>query len=157
MSLISSFSPRLIEWQRRLNPENFTKKTGAEYHTAPSVLPTDSPDYPSGMPDNAVGIMFQLDSTCWLFGEPEKETVGNPVFQEGKPRSKKAKNGPIFVMDSDRVICCVPFKDNYYWTAKVLSQHEVVYLSMKPGKRRADGKPSKVQVVAVFLPNDGEE
>lgn len=151
------FDQRLINWQRKLDPSNFSKAKGAVYHTAPAVLPPDSPDYPDGMPDNAVAIMFQLDATCWILGEPEKEEVNDPTFQEGKPRSRSAKNGPIFLMSDDRVICVIPFKDNYYWSAKVLSQHKVLHVSIKPGKKRMDDKPRKVQIVAAFLPNENEE
>ena len=144
---------RVLEWQRRLDPARFNKKRGAQYHTAPVVLPHDAVELPDELPDEALGLLFYIDAECWL-GAPEKTEVQHPVFHEGTPRTKTAKNGPVFVLSDTAALCAIPVKENYYWAANTLAQHEVLWVSFSPGKNRTDGKPRKIRVVAAFLPDD---
>lgn len=140
-----------MEWQARMEPTRFNKSRGAQYHTAPTVLPHDAPECPDGTPDEAIAFLFFIDSESWI-GEPVKTEVAHPVFQEGKPQSKTAKNGPVFVLGEETALCAIPVKENYYWAANVLSKQKVLYVSFSPNKKRTDGKPRKIKVLATFVP-----
>lgn len=153
MSSLTDY-PELLEWQRKLDPENFNKKTGAQYHTAPSVVFPDSADYPSDAPDDSVTILFRIDEESWI-GEPEKITIYDPLIIEKTPR-RKSKNGPIIIMDDKRAYAAIPVKENYYWSANVLSKHRCVRIEFRPGKIRHDGKTRKIVVVATFIPNEDD-
>ena len=81
--------------------------------------------------------------------------VDNPVLIEKEPR-KGAKNGPVFVLGDQLALCTIAYKENYYWTANVLSKHQVLRMKFVPEKKRDDGKKRHIVVYATFLPNEGE-
>ena len=145
----------LLEWQRSLDPMRFNKATGAQYHTAPAVIFPDSADYPDDAPVGSVTILFHIDEESWI-GEPERLDIDEPLIVEKPPATKRAKNGPIIVMGSERAYTAIPVKENYYWSANVLSKHHTTHITFKPGKKRTDGKHRKIVVIATFIPNDGE-
>lgn len=143
-----------LEWQRRLDPANFNKKTGAQYHTAPSVIMGDSPDIPKDAPEGSVTVMFFIDGECWLT-TPERTVVDNPLFMEGKPKTKRAKHGPVFVLSETQALCAIPVSQNYYWTAQVMCSQEVfraVFIPDKTSTKQA--KVPKVKAVVTFVPKD---
>jgi len=144
-----------LKWQRALDPSHFNKATGAQYHTAPTVIPHDSPDYPKRMPKSSICLQFFIDEASWIV-TPQHISIKKPVFLEGKPKTKSAKHGAVFIMDKNTAYCAIPVKENYYWSAQVLSEHEVVYAVLSPGKRTDTGKSAKTRIIAVFKPNNGE-
>lgn len=152
---MTSNHDRLLEWQRRMDPENFNKKRGAQYHTAPSVVFPDSSDYPEGVPEESVTILFHLDGANWLGGD-KKVVAKNPEFIEKPPKTKTAKHGPVIILTESSVLGACEVKDNFYWSAQVLSQHEVLLATFKPGKFNKEGK-RKIVVIATFMPNPGDE
>lgn len=140
----------LMEWQRSFDPLNFNKARGAQYHTAPTVVMPDAPGYPEGVPENSITILFRISEECWL-GEPVKTIVENPILIEKEP-AKGAKHGPVFILGDASAIAAVPCKENYYWSAQVLTQHQVVRMSFSPDKKRKDGKKRNIVVYATFVP-----
>ena len=111
----------LLDWQRKLDPSNFNKARGAQYHTAPSVVFPDTPDYPKDAPDDSVTIMFYIDGDNWL-DQSEKLVVDAPLFLEKPPKSKSAKHGPIMVLTDTAALGAVLYQDNYYWSAWTLTK-----------------------------------
>lgn len=144
----------LMEWQRKMDPSRFNKSRGAQYHTAPTVVMPSDMGYPDDMPANSVTFLFRISDEGWI-GEPEKMVVDNPVLIEKEPR-KGAKNGPVFVLGDQLALCTIAYKENYYWTANVLSKHQVLRMKFVPEKKRDDGKKRHIVVYATFLPNEGE-
>lgn len=143
-----------LEWQRRLDPSNFNKKTGAQYHTAPSVIMGNSPDIPDDAPDGSVTVMFFIDGSCWISGGSERVVVDHPMFMEKPPKSKKAKHGPVIVLSETSALCVIPVSQNYYWTAQVMCSQEVFRAVFVPDKASAKkGKDPQVKVVVTFVPN----
>lgn len=141
-----------LEWQRKLDPSNFNKRQGAQYHTAPAVIMGDSPDIPDDAPDGSVTVMFFIDGECWL-AEPEKVVVDHPVFQEGKPRSKRAKHGPVFILGDAAALCVIPVSQNYYWTAQVMCSQDVFRATFTPDRASVkETKAPKVKAVVTFVP-----
>lgn len=154
MTDISKIDHALLEWQRMLDPSKFNKKTGAQFHTAPSVVFPDSADYPEDAIDGSVTILFHISNECWL-SDPQKLSLESPIIVE-KPPAKRAKNGPVLVLDAATAYIAIPVKENYYWAAWTLTTHETKSISFRPGKPKPDGSLGKTVVVATFLPNDGE-
>lgn len=144
----------LRDWQRKMDPSNFNKSRGAQYHTAPTVVMPKDMEYPSDLPEESVTFLFRITDEGWL-GEPEKMTVDNPIVIEKEPR-KGAKNGPVFVLGEQSALCTIAYNENYYWTANVLSKHQVLRMKFVPEKKRMDGKKRNIVVYATFLPNEGE-
>ena len=144
-------------WRDKLKPENFNQKRGAHYHTAPTVVSTDEIDYPERLSKKkgTVTVIFRINAEDF-FSEPEKMFVKKVEFVEGKPATKDAKNGPIFVLTKDVAIAVIPQKENFYWTAKVLSTHKIVAMKISPDKKRTDGKRREVSFTVTFVPNDDE-
>ena len=143
---------KLIEWQRKLDPANYVKATAAQYKTAPNVILPGSPDYPKGIPDDAVAISFFIDGGGWM-AEREKVTVDNPTFAAKSANSKKAKFGPIVIMSETSVLAVVPASDNYYFSAYELTKHQVLTATFKPGRDNDKGK-FKVFCAAAFMPSE---
>lgn len=143
---------QLLDWQRKLDPSNFNKTRGAQYHTAPSVVFPGSPDYPEDAPDNSVTIMFQVDAENWLSQE-EKLIVDSPFFIEKPPKTKSAKHGPIMVLTADAALGAVVYNDNYYWAAWTLTQYPVWRAIFKRSKPNSKGKV-KILITATFLPEN---
>ena len=141
---------QLLDWQRKLDPSNFNKTRGAQYHTAPSVVFPDSPDYPKAAPDDSVTIMFQVNAENWLCTE-DKIVVDSPLFIEKPPKTKSAKHGPIMVLTTDTALGAVVYNDNYYWAAWTLTQHPVWRAAFTRTKPNSKGKV-KILVTATFLP-----
>lgn len=148
------FKRYLIDWQRKMDPSNFNKTRGAQYHTAPMVVMPGDMGYPDDLPEEAVTFMFRISDEGW-FAEPEKMTIENPLVIEKDP-NKGAKNGPVFILGDALAICSVAYKENYYWAANVLSKHQVLRITFSPEKKRDDGKKRNVIVYATFLPNEDE-
>ena len=147
---------KVAAWAARLDPGNYVKGRAAGYHTAPSVIPRKSPDFPKGMPADAVCISFFIDGESWL-GPPSKVELkgkGSALFEMKAPKGK-AKHAPVVVMGKDAVYAVVPVAENYYFAAYEMVGRDVRYLAMKPGRSNDAGK-SKVYVVAVFVPEEGE-
>lgn len=143
-----------LEWQRRLDPSNFNKKTGAQFHTAPSVIMGNSPDIPKDAPEGSVTVMFFIDGECWI-GGPERVTVDRPVFMEKPPKSKRAKHGPIIVLSETSALCAIPVSQNYYWTAQVMCSQEVFRAVFVPDRISMEKtKAPKVKVTVTFVPHD---
>ena len=143
-----------LEWQRRLDPSNFNKKTGAQFHTAPSVIMGNSPDIPADAPEGSVTVMFFIDGECWL-GGPDKVVVDHPLFIEKPPKSKRAKHGPIIVLSETSALCAIPVSQNYYWTAQVMCSQETFRAVFVPDKTSIKkAKAPKVKVVVTFVPHD---
>ena len=155
-NMISKEQQRLIEWTRRLDPARFNKTQGAQYHTAPSIVLPGTPDYPLGVPENSVTIMFHLSGDCWIGINRDKVTIKSPIFVEKPPKTKSAKHGPIIVMDVASAFLIVPTKENYYWACQQMVGREVIQAVLKPGKKRLDGKFS-ILCTVTFMPKDGEE
>lgn len=148
-------SKTALEWQRKLDPSNFNKKTGAQYHTAPSVIMGDSPDIPADAPEGAVTVMFFIDGDCWISGGSERVVVDHPLFIERPPKTKKAKHGPVLVLSDTSAICAIPVSQNYYWTAQVMCSQDVFRATFVPDRvSTKKGKSPKVKVVVTFVPRD---
>lgn len=150
---------RLIEWQRMLSPEQFNKAGGAKYHTAPSLVFPGSPDFPDGVPNDSVTIMFRLTDDMML-RKPQHVIVKDPFIAE-KPVKRGRKSAPIVMMDESSVLAVVPVSANYYWSAKMLATHKTVRLELRPDKDISDkerirGKKRGITVIATFIPNAGE-
>ena len=144
-----------LEWQRRLDPSNFNKKTGAQYHTAPSVIMGSSPDVPQDAPEGSVTVMFFIDGECWISGNLEREVVDRPMFIEKPPKTKRAKHGPILVLSETQALCAIPVSQNYYWTAQVMCSQDVFRAVFVPDRASAKkGRAPKVKVVVTFVPHD---
>ena len=156
INMISNEQQRLIEWTRRLDPARFNKAQGAQYHTAPSIVLPDTPDYPKNVPSNSVTIMFTLSGTCWIGIDKERTTVKGPIFVEKPPKTKRAKHGPVVVMDEASAYLIVPTNENYYWACQQMVNRDVIQAVLKPGKERDDGKFS-ILCIVTFMPNEGEE
>lgn len=144
----------LMSWQRKMDPSNFNKSRGAQYHTAPTVVMPGDMGYPEDLPEDAVTFLFRISDEGWI-GEPEKMVVDNPLVIEKEPR-KGAKNGPVFILSETAAICTVAYKENYYWSANMLSKHQVLRIKFVPEKKRTDGKKRNIVVYATFMPNEGE-
>lgn len=145
---------RALEWQRRLDPSNFNKKTGAQYHTAPAVIMSDSPDRPKDAPEDSVTVMFFIDGECWI-NEPVRIDVDDPLFVERPPKQKKSKHGPILVLSATAALCAIPVSQNYYWTAQVMCSQKVWRASFVPDKAASKkGKKPRIKVVVTFIPVD---
>jgi len=150
----ASINRLALEWQRRLDPSNFNKKTGAQFHTAPTVIMGSSPDIPSDAPENSVTVLFFIDGECWLM-PPEKIVVDRPLFAEKPPRSKRAKHGPIIVLSETNALCAIPVSQNYYWTAQVMCSQDVFRATFVPDKvSTKETKAPKVKVIVTFVPKD---
>lgn len=144
-----------LEWQRKLDPSNFNKRQGAQYHTAPSVIMVpDSPDRPSDAPEGSVTVIFYIDGECWI-GDLRRIDADAPQFLESPPKTKKAKHGPVFVMTEEGPLCVIPVRQNYYWTAQVMCSQDVFRASFIPDKasKKVERKP-KIRVVVTFVPKD---
>lgn len=144
----------LMEWQRKMDPTNFNKSRGAQYHTAPTVVMPRDMGYPDDLSEDAVTFLFRISDEGWI-GEPEKMEIDNPLVIEKEP-AKGAKNGPVFILSETAAICTVAYKENYYWSANVLSKHQVLRIKFVPEKKRTDGKKRNIVVYATFMPNDDE-
>lgn len=151
---------RLITWQRMLSPDNFNKAGGAKYHTAPSVVFPGAPDYPDDAPDGSVTIMFRITYDMML-SDCGKIVVKNPLVAE-KQAKRGRKNAPIVIMSDAAVICVIPVSANYYWSAHILSEHQVTRIEFRPDKHKQND-PSKgdaakrgVTIIATFVPNADE-
>lgn len=143
-----------LEWQRRLDPSNFNKRQGAQFHTAPSVIMGDSPDIPDDAPNGSVTVMFFVDGECWL-GSPERLSVDHPIFIEKPPRSKRAKHGPVIVLGETSALCAIPVSQNYYWTAQVMCSQDVFRATFVPDVASVrEGRPPKVRITVTFVPRD---
>ena len=138
------------EWQRKLDPGNYAKARNAQYHTAPSVVPADSPDYPADAPAGSVTLLFFMKPECWLAGEG-RFVVDEPtvVMKEAKG---KTRFKPVVFKGPESVYAIMPASENYYYAAYELSLHEVVRCEFKTGRRREDGTRGPVVVTATFIP-----
>lgn len=144
-----------LEWQRRLDPSHFNKKTGAQFHTAPTVIMGKSPDVPDDAPENSVTVLFFIDGECWFMPLEQKLVVDHPLFAENPPRSKRAKHGPIIVLSDTQALCAIPVSQNYYWTAQVMCSQDVFRATFTPDKVSVKKeKAPKVKVVVTFVPKD---
>lgn len=147
---------RLLEWQRKLDPSNFNKKHGAQYHTAPSVIFPDSIDYPKGVPDESVTIMFFFSDECWLC-EKRMKLPENVVFVEKPPR-KNAKHGPVVIMTATEALAVLPVNENWYWSAQVLTSHEIKRCEFRfPKNNTTDdshGSKKRIACIATFMPDN---
>lgn len=143
-----------VRWQRKMDPSNFNKSRGAQYHTAPTVLTPNDIGFPDDLPLEAITFLFRISDEGWI-GTPEKMTVENPLVVEKEPR-RGAKNGPVFILSETAALCTVAYKDNYYWSANVLSKHQVLRITFVPEKARIDGKKRNIVVYATFLPNEDD-
>lgn len=151
---------RLLALQRMLSPDNFNKAGGAKYHTAPSVVFPGAPDYPDDAPDGSVTIMFRITYDMMLSG-CGRTVVKNPLVAD-KQAKKGRKSAPIVVMSDTAVICVIPVSANYYWSAHVLADHQVMRMEFRPDKpttgtpRDKDATKRGVTVIATFMPNRDE-
>lgn len=152
---MSRVDPLALEWQRKLDPSNFNKQQGAQYHTAPSVVVTpDSPDRPQDAPEGSVTAIFYIDGECWV-GDLRKVVADAPEFIEGPPKTRRAKHGPVFVMTDEGPLCVIPVRQNYYWTAQVMCSQDVFRVTFIPDtvSKKVDRLP-KVRAVVTFVPRD---
>lgn len=145
-------------WRDKFRPENFNQKRGAHYHTAPTVVSTNDVTYPERLSKKkgTVTVIFRINAEDFL-SEPEKLFTKKAEFVEGKPATKTAKNGPIFVLTDDVALAIIPQKENFYWTAKVLSTHKIIAMKISPDKKRTDGKRREVVFTVTFVPNEDEQ
>jgi len=151
-----AFDKRLLEWQRKLDPSNFNKKQGAKYHTAPSVVFPGSPDYPEGVPDESVTIMFYIPGDDWI-GERVEHSGSAIEFIEEQPKGK-SKSGWVTIWDAGTIIAIAKPTSNYYWSANTVANHKLVTATIRPSKHVKENlKHSDTQIIATFLPNPGEE
>lgn len=146
---------RLLDWQRRLDPSNFNKATGAKYHTAPTVILPGAPEYPKHPIKGSVTILFYIDSSCWI--SPLKETVEieKPIFVEREPKAR-AKHGPVILMDELSAYAAVPVNEGAYWSMQILTleQNEALTARFVPGKVNDKTGKSKIKCVITFLPKE---
>lgn len=145
----------LLEWQRKMDPTNFNKSRGAQYHTAPQVVMPGTDGYPDDLPEDSVTFLFRIKEDSWL-GEPERTVIDNPLLIEKEPR-EGAKNGPVFVLGDAAAVAAIACNENYYWTANVLAKHQALRITFLPDKKRTDGKKRGITVYATFMPNDDEK
>lgn len=148
-----SIDPVALEWQRRLDPSRFNKKTGAKFHTAPSVVFPGAPDYPDDAPAGSVTILFYVDGEGWLC-DPRRMTIDDPIVVEKAPRTKGTKNGSVIFMTPTQAILIVGPTQNYYWSAKILAENTPWRISLAPGRGSTDKKRPKVKVTATFIPSE---
>ena len=144
----------LLDWQRKFDPSNFNKATGAQYHTAPSVVFPDAAEYPDNMPDESVTILFYIDSGCWVSPLTEKIMINAPIFVE-KEAKARAKHGPVFIMDAANVYAAVPVKEGAYWSVQMMTrpEHQPLLATFTPGKINEKTGKAKIKCLVTFLPN----
>ena len=144
---------RLLDWQRKFDPSNFNKATGAQYHTAPTVIFPDAAEYPKNVSDESVTILFYLDSSCWVTPLEEKITIEDPIFIE-KEAKGRAKHGPVFIMDAAAVYAAVPVKEGAYWSVQMMTrpEHKPLLATFTPGKMNKETGKSKIKCLITFLP-----
>lgn len=142
----------LLEWQREMDPTNFNKSTGAQYHTAPSIIMPDSSDYPQDLPEGTVTMMFWINESSWLQETMKKIEIENPIIIEKPPQSKRAKHGPIIIMDDKQAYTAIPVKENYYWAAWMLTRNTPLRILFRPEKPKEIGQSRNICIIASFLP-----
>lgn len=124
---------RSLEWQRKLDPSSFTKATGAQYKTAPSVIMPGSPDCFDDVPDDAIHIMFFINGDAWV---GEREKVKSPSIEWSlESSSTKAKFAPISVWDGAQPKMVVKHKENYYFGAYAAATLDVLMTELRPSKK----------------------
>lgn len=144
-----------LEWQRRLDPSNFNKATGAQFHTAPAVIMPGSPDIPEDAPEGSVTMMFFIDGECWIDGNPQRVSVDSPSFMERPPRTKSAKHGPVIVLSDTAALCAIPVSQNYYWAAQVMCSQDVWRVLFVPDRVASKkGRKPRIKVIVTFVPSD---
>lgn len=144
---------RLLDWQRKFDPSNFNKATGAQYRVAPTVILPGATEYPEHPIENSVTILFYIDSSCWVVPLQEKIEIDNPIFVEKEPQ-KRAKNGPVILMDETNVYAAIPVNEGAYWSAQVMTRDEFepLHASFVPGKVNQSTGKSKIKCIVTFLP-----
>ena len=144
---------RLLDWQRKLDPSNFNKATGVQYRVAPTVILPGAPEYPDNPVENSVTILFYIDSSCWVTPLQEKIEIVKPIFVEKEPQ-KRAKNGPVILMDETNVYAAIPVNEGSYWSAQIMTREEYEPLSayFVPGKVNQNTGKSKIKCIVTFLP-----